>query len=470
MFVLRTAIRYGAPILVALSATAAVGWWVVGYWFPPPVPLRPLGNEQFPALQASAPQAPAATGASFNRPEAQVPETAGLWPWFRGADRSNIAETGAAAFFAWTDAAPPPTVWSAQMGEGYAAPAVRNSRVYVIDYDQAGQSDAVRCFALGTGEEIWRRSYPVTVKRNHGMSRTIPAVTDKYVVTLGPKCHLTCLDALTGTIVWQHDLPAEFGVTVPEWYAGQCPLIDGDRVILGTGGKGLVTAFNLATGATIWQTPNPRNWTMTHSSVTPVEIGGVRQYVWCGSGGIAGVAAADGKLLWENPDWVISTATVPTPIVLGPDRLFLSGGYDSGAAFLKVTASAGAFKATIEKRLPASVFGSEQQTPILYKDHIYGVKPGGQLVCLDRTGKLLWNSGTDRFGLGPYIITDGMILAMSDSGTLMSVRAEPTGYVRTGKAKVLEGPEAWGPMAQAGPFLLARDLRKMVCLNIGAKR
>ena len=27
------------------------------------------------------------------------------------------------------------------------------------------------------------------------MSRTVPAVTDKYVVALGPKCHVMCLDA-----------------------------------------------------------------------------------------------------------------------------------------------------------------------------------------------------------------------------------------------------------------------------------
>jgi outer membrane protein assembly factor BamB len=116
------------------------------------------------------------------------------------------------------------------------------------------------------------------------------------------------------------------------------------------------------------------------------------------------------------------------------------------------------------------VFGSDQQTPILYKGHIYGVKPGGQLVCLDLTGKMLWASGTDRFGLGPYLVLDDTILAMNDSGTLTAAKASPDGYTRLAQAKVLGGPEAWGPMAPAGTRLLVRDLTRMVCLELGRKR
>ena len=37
------------------------------------------------------------------------------------------------------------------------------------------------------------------------------------------------------------------------WYAGQCPLIDGDRVILAPAGKALLIAVQLATGKVIWQ-------------------------------------------------------------------------------------------------------------------------------------------------------------------------------------------------------------------------
>ena len=35
-------------------------------------------------------------------------------------------------------------------------------------------ADSLRCLSLETGEEIWRYTYPVRVKWNHGMSRTSP--------------------------------------------------------------------------------------------------------------------------------------------------------------------------------------------------------------------------------------------------------------------------------------------------------
>ncbi len=466
---LRTLGDYWFPMATAMAAVVALGWWVHGYLYPPPVPERALGIEQFRTRPAAPSPAATSSATSFSRQPSRFEALPGVWPWFRGPIHDNVVQSDVSISLDW-GANGPPVVWKVAMGEGYAAPAVCNGRVYVIDYDQVGQADAIRCFALSNGEELWRRSYPVVVKRNHGMSRTIPAVSDKHVVTLGPKCHLSCMDPLTGKLLWQHDLVAEYGVTVPEWYAGQCPLLDGDRVIVGTGGQALMMAFRLADGKIAWQTPNPRGWVMTHSSVLPITVGGRRQYVWCASGGVVGVDASTGKVLWENLDWVISTATVPTPVDLGSGRLFLSGGYNSGAMFLKITGAGSTFAATVEQRLPASIFGAEQQTPIFYKGHIYGVKTGGKMVCLDPAGRPLWDSGTDRFGLGPYLVWNGTILAMSDSGTLSAIEATPTGYKRLAQAKVLNGPEAWGPMAPAGTRLLVRDLTEMRCLELGKSR
>ena len=66
--------------------------------------------------------------------------------------------------------------------------------VYASDYLEEDKADALRCFSLISGEELWQRKYSVHVKRNHGMSRTVPAINDKYVVTMGPKGHVMCSD------------------------------------------------------------------------------------------------------------------------------------------------------------------------------------------------------------------------------------------------------------------------------------
>lgn len=255
----------------------------------------------------------------------------GGWPQFRGPNRDGISLATNQFAHSW-QASEPRELWAIDVGEGYTGAAVLNSRVYVRDYDRDKKQDALRCLSLADGREIWRYAYAVSVKRNHGMSRTVPAVTDKLVVAMGPKCHVVCLDPVKGELRWGLDLVRQYGATVPPWYAGQCPLIDNGVVVLAPGGKGaLLLAVEGETGKALWQTPNPHAWKMTHSSIMPMEFGGERMYVYCANNGVVGVSAGTGAVLWETTGWKISIATVPSPLVLPEGRVFLTGGYNAGS-------------------------------------------------------------------------------------------------------------------------------------------
>jgi len=339
-----------------------------------------------------------------------------------------------------------------------------------MDYDREKKQDALRCLSLDNGHEIWRFTYPVNVKRNHGMSRTVPAVSERFVVGVGPKCHVVCLNPSTGELRWGLDLVRQYGTTVPQWYAGQCPLIDNTNVILAPAGKSaLLVAVDGETGNVLWQTSNHRGWKMTHSSVMPMEFAGEHMYVYCGSGGVGGVSARDGTLLWETTDWKISIATVPSPLILDDGRIFLSGGYNSGSVMLQLKKEEDRFSAKTLFRLDPEIFGATQHTPLFWDEHIFGVRPDGRFVCLTLEGKTAWTSGTgQQFGLGSFIIADGVILAMNDSGLLRLIEATPAKYNLLAQAQVLKGRESWGPLSLAGGRLLARDLTHMVCLDVAA--
>ncbi len=401
----------------------------------------------------------------------------GAWPRFRGANFDAISSEDLTFARTW-HADGPKVLWSIEVGEGYAGAAILAGRVYILDYDRQNQTDAIRCLSLEDGKEIWRYSYPVKVKRNHGMSRTVPAVTEKYIVTLGPKCHVTCLDSVTGQFHWMLDLVKDFKAEVPPWYAGQCPLIDGGslkaggfgdgpRAIIAVGGDTLIMAVNCETGEIIWQSPNPHGWKMTHSSIIPTEFMGMRMYVYCGSGGVVGVSAEDGSILWENTNWKIRIANVPSPVVVGEGLIFLSGGYNAGSMMLQLTRENGTISAQPVFRLEPEVFGAEQHTPIFYDGYIYGIRPDKQLTCLDLNGQVVWTSTTaHKFGLGPYIIANGLIYVMNNSGVLTLAEANPAGYVQRASAKVLDGPDSWGAMAIASGCLVLRDLKRMICLDV----
>ena len=57
-------------------------------------------------------------------------------------------------------------------------------------------------------------------------------------------------------------------------------------------------------------------------------------------------------------------------------------------------------------------------------------------------------------------------LVLNDSGTLTLVAATTDGYRQLAEAKLLEGPESWGPMALVGGHLLIRDLRHLACFDV----
>jgi outer membrane protein assembly factor BamB len=119
-------------------------------------------------------------------------------------------------------------------------------------------------------------------------------------------------------------------------------------------------------------------------------------------------------------------------------------------------------------RLPASVFGSDQRTAIFYQGHVYGVAPSEQMVCLDLDGKKKWASGASaKFGIGPYMVADGMLLIVDDSGDLTLAEASSAGWKPIAKVALFEnGQEAWGPLALAGGRLLVRDLTRMICVDL----
>jgi outer membrane protein assembly factor BamB len=391
------------------------------------------------------------------------------WPWFRGPDRDAINKEKNRLARSWP-AAGPKRLWTVPLGEGYASAAVQGGRVYVLDYDPDHSADTLRCLSLDDGREIWRNGYPVMIAHNHGMSRSIPAVAGDCVITMGPKCQLACWDAATGKSRWLIDLVLEYGATVPPWYAAQCPFIDtkNDHLIVAPGGKALVIAIDYHTGKVLWQSPNPRNWAMTHVSIVPMEFAGRRMYVYCGKGGVAGIAADNGELLWDSDEWQIAMATCPSPVVVGEGRIFFCGGYNSGGLMLQLKQERGRMVAQPVFRLAARQFGSEQQTPVLWQQRLYAVRQKDQqLVCLDLDGKELWNSGRDKYGSGPYLIADGLIFVLDDNGVLSVADAAPAAYHRLARAQVIEdGSSSWGPMALVAGRLIVRDSTRMVCVDV----
>jgi len=419
-------------------------------------------------------------GASYMQYATHTSNLNGKWTNFRGADFDNVNKENIPLIDSWGEG--PDILWEIELGEGHAAPVIYNGKAYILDYVENRNTDALRCFSLETGEELWSRWYMVKVKRNHGMSRTVPVITDKYIITIGPRCHVMCVDTETGDFLWGKDLVQEYGTEVPFWYTGQCPIIVDDVAILAPGGSSLIIGVDCASGNVLWETPNTDRWQMSHSSIMPMTFKGKKMYVYAAVGGICGISAEGdniGQILWKttafNPNVV-----APSPVILENGRFYITAGYGAGAALFQLVKNGNAYSVElIQKFKPSDGIASEQQTPIYYQGRMFSVLPKdaaglrNQFVCVDPNDcqNILWASGkSDRFGLGPYIIADNKFFILNDDGMLTIARVNLNSFELLDKRKVMEGQDAWGPFAIADGYMLMRDSKRMLCINIRANK
>jgi len=403
-------------------------------------------------------------------------EVKGEWPCFRGSFHDNkayvpVKKELSASF---------KCLWTVTTGEGHAAPVISEGKVYVLDYDEQMNSDVLRCLDLLTGKPLWRRWYRVPMKRNHGFSRTIPAIWNDLVVTIGPEGHVMCCNKHTGDLKWTIDMKKRFGTEIPFWYTGQCPLIDNDMLVLAPAGKDtLMLGIDMQSGNTRWGTPNEIGFKMSHSSIMPMTFAGIPTYVYVGVGGVCGVSAQQGnqgKLLWQATKWQPSVVA-PSPLQISPTQVFLVAGYGAGGALLQVTQSRSTWKADIiDAYKSAEGMSSEQQTPIIYGNRLITILPkdgGGMRERLamyspSNIHTPIWTSSADeRFGLGPYLIVGDMLFAFKEDGELFVYRVGASSMTLLRRQRVMEeGVDAWGPIAYADSYMIVRDSKTIMCLQI----
>ncbi|MCX5684643.1 MAG: hypothetical protein NT049_13280, partial [Planctomycetota bacterium] len=137
------------PVVLAVVATGALTLWLSAH---PTLNLeeriertgrRPpqVFNVQFPG--------------KFEESGAKAEALPGSWSSFRGDEHDGISRDPTPLARAWGTKGPK-VLWSTTVGVGYAAPAIRGGRVYLLVYDEAKQADTLRCLSLADGKDLWR--------------------------------------------------------------------------------------------------------------------------------------------------------------------------------------------------------------------------------------------------------------------------------------------------------------------------
>ena len=379
------------------------------------------------------------------------------WPQYRGPQRAGLSqETG--LLKSWP-AEGPKALWRVPLGDGYSGISLSGGLAFTM-YSKGGEEFAA-AFDAATGKEIWKVRIDTARRDDFGDGpRSTPTVDGETVYAVGASGALFALKAASGDPIWTKDLKKEFGAPVPQWGVSTSPLVEGDLLLLDAGagkGKSLV-ALDKKTGATRWTAHSDRPG---YSSPLAATFQGVRQILSLAGSSLVSVAAADGKVLWSVPWETSYDVNAAMPVLIPPDKVFISSGYDKGGAVYRVKKEGDAFKA--EEVWNNRVLKNHFNSSVHYGGYLYGFDDA-TLKCVDAaTGEEKWRQRG--FQKGSLLIADGHLVILSEAGLLLLAEASPTAFKEEGRLQVLEG-RTWTMPSLAGGKLYLRNQKEMVALSL----
>ena len=336
-------------------------------------------------------------------------------------------------------------VWQRKSQGGYSELAIAGRRVLTMDLRDG--VDYVVALDTETGNDVWTARVGPTY-RGHDSSEdgpiATPTIDGSDVFAVGPHGALVALDLNTGRERWRHDLQTAFGAETPGWGFAASPLVEGQLVIVPTGGaksRGLL-AFDRASGRLQWSALP--GISPGYSSAVAATLAGTRQIIVFRGDRVAAVSPTDGRELWSRPSLGASEEILNSAIVLPDDHVLLTHVKDSW--LLKIARRDGRLVAEDvwhSPRLRVSM------SPTIHHDGSLYAFSGGQFICVDvKTGELRWR---ERAGDGTLAAAGTTLFLITRSGELVLVDASPAGYRETARARVFSsGGTVTGPSIANG--------------------
>ncbi|HSU54241.1 MAG TPA: PQQ-binding-like beta-propeller repeat protein [Candidatus Dormibacteraeota bacterium] len=386
------------------------------------------------------------------------------WPQWRGPNRDDIStETG--LLEDWP-AGGPKLAWKVSgIGDGFSGVAVAAGRLYTIG-DQRGAS-FVFCLNAADGKILWAAKLgKAGALGGYGGPRSTPTVDGQLLYAVSQFGEMACFDTATAKEQWRKEFTRDLGGTQPGWGYAESPLVDGDVVVVTPGGKqGALAALKKETGAIIWRSKEFTD-AAQYSSLVPAELGAVKQYVQLTAASVAGISAADGRLLWSAPRRG-QTAVIPTPLV-HDSFVYVTSGYGVGCNLFQVTPQNGKF--SVKEVYANKAIVNHHGGVVLVGDCVYGFSDSKGWTCQDfRSGQVYWQD-KEKLGKGSLSCAGDRLYLREESkpGTVVLLEPTKAGYKEHGRfAPAYHSEEqSWTHPVVANGRLYLRDQDVLMCYQV----
>jgi ABC-type phosphate/phosphonate transport system substrate-binding protein len=343
-----------------------------------------------------------------------LPETVpSAWTGWRGPRRSAIATS-------LPDRLPdlPERVWSRSLARpGLGGIAATANVVIYGDRDDEDRQDVFQGLDAVTGKPRWTIAYDAVGSLDYGNSpRATPLIEHERVYLLGAFGHLHCVDLISGKILWQRNLAADYQVPRERrsvWGYCSSPLVVDRRLIVAPGAEDAsVVALDPATGRELWRSPGAP---AGHGSFVAATVAGKSQVIGHDNATLGGWDVASGRRLWTLKPPVVGDFNVPTPVLVG-DKLLITT--EMNGTRLHAFQADGTISA--EPLARSDDLAPDMATPVSVGTRIFGIQEC--VIELDAARGLATVQRGETGGLDTYaavIAGHDRLLAIGNKGRLM---------------------------------------------------
>ncbi|MBL9132588.1 MAG: PQQ-like beta-propeller repeat protein [Verrucomicrobiaceae bacterium] len=385
------------------------------------------------------------------------------WPQFLGPNRDGAAAADEQAVAGSSEAE---TLWSRELGSGFAGPLVVKGQVIICH--RVGDEIVIEALSVADGKPVWKNAYPTDYRDSFGFDngpRAVPAVAGGRIFIHGPEGRVVALNLADGKLLWSFDTVAE--LKSPQGFFGRAcsPLVADGKVLLNVGGAdgaGII-ALDVANGKLLWKaTPHEAGY-----AAGVLMPGDASVAAFFTRNGLSVLSVADGKVHADETFRADIDASVnaATPMACGDGRLFFSAEYDVGGGVWQWDKAAKTLTNAWKK---GGALDSHYSTPVYHDGHLYGFhgrqESGTTLRCISATdGAVKWEAPT-RVPGGTLLRVQDKLLVVTEQGELWVVKATPEKYDLLSTTQIL-GSRHRSHAAFADGVLYARDGGKLVAVR-----